>query len=339
MIAAMGWMGSSGASAQPPAGAAAVENPNVAVGPGGAGPRDPSTQQITQFAPGVVQVIPPNAEPEETFTGPLALETFLKSNPQIVFGGDTHPDGKPHFGPKSGTLAEMAKQVVLRREIYCFEFAFKPLRQIYVDVPQPNGKLKRKLIWYMVYRVDYVGGDLRPKSTMINDRPVFQRLEAVHYDSRRFVPVMKLRNEVTDKTYVDSILPTATATIKRREQITAPLYNNVEITRIPVPYNGGGSDGGVWGVVTWEDVDPNLDFVSIEVYGLTNAFERDGLATDAPYRRKALQLNFFRPGDVTNPTADRIRFGVPAFRDPNQQQYVLDQYGLDERLDYRWIFR
>ena len=49
----------------------------------------------------------------------------------------------------------MAKEVILRREVYCFEFSFKPLRQIYIDVPQPNGLLKRKLVWYMVYRIRY----------------------------------------------------------------------------------------------------------------------------------------------------------------------------------------
>ena len=124
-----------------------------------------------------------------------------------------------------------------------------------------------------------------------------------------------------------------------REQITAPLYNSVEISRIKIPYTSDSAAPGVWGVATWEDVDPNLDFVSVEVFGLTNAFEQDGAGMAAPYRRKALQLNFYRPGDTMRQTEDLIRFGVPAYDDEQEQAYVLEKYGLEERLDYRWVFR
>lgn len=301
--------------------------------------KDPSSIQRTPFAPGVVTVIPPSIEPEETFDGPLTLQTFLRSYPEVAFGGDSHPNGKPHFDPRSRTLAEQAKSVILRREIFCFEFAFKPLRQIYIDLPQPNGKLKRKLIWYMVYQVRYVGKDLQPAAKSVGGSRVLSRLADVHYQQRRFFPSLVLSDEISNAEYLDRILPAATSRIRVREQITAPLYNSIEITRQPVPYRDPGSDAGVWGVATWEDVDPTLDFVSVEVYGLTNAFEIDGEGPEAPYRRKALQLNFYRPGDTIDPTEDKIRFGVPAYSDPQEQQYILQQYGLTERLDYRWIFR
>ncbi len=106
-----------------------------------------------------------------------------------------------------------------------------------------------------------------------------------------------------------------------------------------IPYGADSASPGVWGVATWEDVDPRLDFVSVEVYGLTNAFQQDGEGDDAPYRRKALQLNFYRPGDTINQTDDQIRFGVPAFENEQEQAYFLKQYDLTERLDYRWLFR
>ena len=67
--------------------------------------------------------------------------------------------------------------------------------------------------------------------------------------------------------------------------------------------------------------------------------QQDGEGDDAPYRRKALQLNFYRPGDTMRQTEDLIRFGVPAFEDEREQAYILQQYGLDERLDYQWLFR
>ncbi|QDT01816.1 hypothetical protein K227x_01840 [Rubripirellula lacrimiformis] len=301
--------------------------------------KDPSTTEESRFAPGVLRVIPPAPEPEETFDGPQTLQSLLDSHPEIQFGGESHPNNEPHFDPRSRTLVEMAKQVILRREIYAFEFAFKPLRQIYLDVPRPDGRMQRKLVWYMVYRVRYRGGDLRPAADTVGGVPIYKRVEEIHYDSRRFFPMLTLRDQVSGKKYVDQILPTAVDKIKIREQITAPLYNSVEISRVKVPFVGDDAGDGIWGVATWEDVDPNLDFVSVEVFGLTNAFQQDGEGAEAPYRRKALQLNFYRPGDTMNQIDDKIIFGVPAYADEQQQKYILDQYGLDERLDYRWVFR
>ncbi|TWU58029.1 hypothetical protein [Rubripirellula reticaptiva] len=303
------------------------------------GKLDPSTTEESRFAPGVLRVIPPAPEPDETFEGPQTLQSLLDAHPEIQFGGAAHPEGEPHFDPRSRTLVEMAKQVILRREIYSFEFSFKPLRHIYIDIPNQSGRMQRKLIWYMVYRVRYRGGDLRPAADTVAGVPIYKRVEEVHYESRRFFPMLVLRNQATDKNYVDRILPTAQDKIKVREQITAPLYNSVEITRVKVPYSADDSGDGVWGVATWEDVDPNIDFISVEVFGLTNAFQQDGEGASAPYRRKALQLNFYRPGDTVDQTDDEIRFGVPAYADAQEQKYILDQYGLKERLDYGWIFR
>lgn len=301
--------------------------------------KDPSTREQTEFAPGVVTVIPPAPDPKETFDGPQTLQSLLDAHPEIQFGGDTHKNGEPHFDPRTRTLVEMARQVILRREIYCLEFSFKPLRHIYIDIPRPDGRMQRKLIWYMVYRVRYRGGDLRPAADTIAGARIYKRVESIHYDSRFFFPVMVLRNQASNKNYVDRILPTAVNKIKVREQISAPLYNSVDITRVKIPYSSDSASPGVWGVATWEDVDPNLDFVSVEVFGLTNAFQQDGEGQDAPYRRKALQLNFYRPGDAIDQTEDLIRFGVPAYEDEQEQTYILQQYGLSERLDYRWLFR
>lgn len=301
--------------------------------------KDPSTQEQTQFAPGVVTVIPPAPKPEETFDGPMTLQSLLDAHPEIQFGGDSHPDGTPHFDPRSRTLVEMAKQVILRREIYCLEFSFKPLRHVYIDVPRADGRMQRKLVWYMVYRVRYRGGDLRPAADTVAGVKIYKRLESIHYDSRYFFPTFVLSDHLTGQRFVDQILPTAREKIRIREQIDAPLHNSIEITRVKIPYSSDDAAPGVWGVATWTDVDPNLDFVSVEVYGLTNAFEQVGEGPDAPYRRKALRLNFYRPGDTIQQADDEIRFGVPAYESEKEQNYILQQYGLDERLDYQWLFR
>lgn len=301
--------------------------------------QEPVRTESTQFAPGVVNVIAPAPHPDETFSGPDTLKSLIQAHPEIEWGAPQFQDGRPNFDPRTRTLVEMARQVIYRREIFALEFSFKPLRQIYIDVPQPNGKMARKLVWYMVYRLRYTGGDLRPAADEVGGKKLFKRLEAVSYDSRRAFPMLVLEDHVSGKKYLDRILPTAKDKIAAREQITAPLHDSIEITTVEIPRSSDEAAPGVWGVATWEDVDPNIDFLSIFVYGLTNAFRQDGEGDDAPYTKKALQLNFYRPGDAYRQTEDRVRFGVPAFEDANQQEYVLKQYGLEKRLDYQWVFR
>lgn len=301
--------------------------------------KDPSSHQQTQFAPGIVTVIPPAPHPQETSDGPHTLPQLLDMHPEIKLGSDTHPGGEPHFDPRARTLHEMAKQIFLYREVYCLEFSFKPLRHFYVDVPRPDGRRQRKLIWYMAYRVRYRGQDLRPVPKKIGDGDVHERVEAIHYDARYFFPMLRLVDHTSGKEYIDRILPAVIPKIKVREKITTELHNSVEMGSVKVPYSSDPDAPGVWGVATWEDVDPNADFVSVEVFGLTNAFEQEGVGPDAPYRRKALKLYFYRPGDTIDQTDDRIRFGIPAFEDEQEQSYILQQYGLQERVDYRWIFK
>ncbi len=298
--------------------------------------------ETTRFAPGTVNVIAPAPLPEETFTGPLTLQDLIDAHPEIEWGAPDFPDGKPYFDARTRTLIEMARQVILRREVYCFEFAFKPLRQMYVDLPQPNGSMQRQIIWYMVYRVRYQGGDLRAAPGAVSDAAVdslYSRIEKVSYDSRRFFPLAVLTDAVTDKAYTDRIVPAAKELIANREKITAPLYNSVEMTAIEIPRSADPAADGVWGVFTWTDVDPKTDFVSLYVYGLTNAFQQSEVNGQSKFVKKALQLNFYRPGDAVRLTEDKIRFGVPAYTNEEEQKYILDQYGLEKRLDYQWLYR
>ena len=89
----------------------------------------------------------------------------------------------------------------------------------------------------------------------------------------------------------------------------------------------------------WRDVDPRTDFFTVEVLGLTNAQKIEQQADGLKYLQKRLVLNFSRPGDTVNELDDQIRFGIPALKDPARQKYVLDQFGVKERLDYTWIYR
>lgn len=295
--------------------------------------------ETTRFAPGIVNVIDPAPQPEETFSGPLTLQSLIDAHPEIEWTAPNFADGRPHLDPRSRTLVEMARQVTLRREIYCLEYSFKPLRMMYVDVPQANGTMARKLIWYMVYRLRYRGNDLRPATEQVGASQVYKRVEAVSYESRRAFPMLVIEDYISDKKYLDRILPAVKQRIAIREQITAPLYDSVEITSVDIPRSDDADAPGVWGVATWEDVDPRMKFFSVYIYGLTNAFEQEGEGPDSPFRKKALRLNFYRPGDTINQTDDLIRFGVPPYQNAAEQEYVLQQYGIEKRLDYDWVFR
>ena len=302
----------------------------------------PAQQQSRKLAPGVLTVVSPAPVEGETFTGPLPI-VELTNNPGT-------PDWTPNYETKLNTLLERAKRATMRRRIWNLEFAFKPLRMIEIEVPQPSLKMQRKLVWYMVYRVRYVGSELEPSAeTDAWNHTTFPTTARINRQSRLFFPTFVLRAHEFNKSYLDRVIPAAIGPIQNREMRGQKLYNTVEITKVPIPLTAPDVDRGVWGVVTWEDVDPRIDYLSIFIQGLTNAYifqDKPGAfrAGDPPgtgrqYAYKTLQLNFWRPGDTRDEHEREIRFGVPIYEDPAQQQQILQIYGIDERLDYLWVYR
>jgi hypothetical protein len=108
-------------------------------------------------------------------------------------------------------------------------------------------------------------------------------------------------------------------------------------------------DHSVWGFATWEDIDSRIDFFSIYVGGLTNAFRfvdvpgafkvGDPPLKGREFADKTLQLNFWRPGDNRYEHEKELRFGVPIESDPAKQRAILEKYGIPRRLDYLWVYR
>ena len=102
-----------------------------------------------------------------------------------------------------------------------------------------------------------------------------------------------------------------------RDNVT--LHNSLTISEVPIPVSDGTTDNRVWGVVTWVDVDPRIDYYILYVQGLTNAYQYED--PDGAYKkgdlpgsgrkivRKTLQLNFWRPGDTVDPSEEEIRYG------------------------------
>lgn len=297
--------------------------------------------QQRQLAPGVLTVISPAPEYEESFTGPVELVEIVKGLPEL--------DWAPNFAAKSSTVFERAKLNVLRRPVWNLEFAFKPLRMIAVDVPQPSGKMQRKSIWYLVYRVRYTGGDITPTESKDAWGHAQFDAKAASREGRLFVPRFILESQDHSKSYQDRIIPAAKGPIQDREFGGADLLNTVEISQSPIPLSSPDAPEDVWGLVTWEDIDPRIDFFSVYVYGLTNAHKPvdlpDGFKPGDPpgtgreFLSKTLRLNFWRPGDAILEHEDEIRYGVPFDAEAARQLKILQSYGLRERLDHLWVYR
>jgi hypothetical protein len=287
-----------------------------------------------RLAPGVETTIPATVDAEEIVVRHPMTDLLVMAD----------LEWDPNFAPETRTLRGMAEAAEFYREAWCLQFTFKPLRMIEVDIPQPSGRLQRKLIWYLVYRVTNTGARLKPadgEAGVIEAQPA----EGVPV---KFYPHLVLESHDRDqngqriyKAYLDRVIPLAVPEIQRREDPNRELLTSVEMAGREVPVSTGPLERSLWGVAMWEDVDPNIDFFSIYVEGLSNASkwwtppdaasEGDVPLAGLKSFRKTLQLNFWRPGDALDIHEEEIRFGVPIGR--------ADVYGSEEGVAYEWVYR
>ena len=289
------------------------------------------------LAPGVLRVISSNAQIAESFTGPEKMVELTEH--KII-------DWMPHFAPQTQTVYDKAQRIILRREIWNLEFAFKPLRVMTIEVPQPSGKMQRKVVWYMVYRIRYLGSNI---SASKQPDGTYLPFVSEHKDGRYFLPQFLLTTHELKKTYMDQPIPIALDPISLRERPDGPLHDSVTIASKPIPLNRDSDSAGVWGVAMWQDVDPRIDFLTVDIKGLTNAYipsdpagefqDGDKPGKGRQLQSKTLRLHFWKPGDTTDEPEDVVRFGVPVDEDPLLQQEILTIYGVKTRVDYEWVYR
>jgi hypothetical protein len=295
------------------------------------------------FAPGVLTTIEPELDRVDTVSVHDLVE--LRANEALRWTPSKWLTwASATSAPTNRTLFEMAQNAAFAHDVWCLEFSFKPLRMIEVDVPQDNGRAQRKQIWYMVYRVRNTGaglsGEVQPDGSFATS--------AKGAPSMHFVPQFVLASQERPgdagsvrKAYLDRLVPVAMEAIRQRERPAGELFNSVEIGEQGLAAETGRTQRGVWGVAMWEDVDPELDFFSVYVGGLTNAYKWQDppgayQAGDNPGKgrkiaRKTLQLNFWRPGDAIDPNEREIRFGVA----PGEGAL----YEAGEGVAYQWVYR
>jgi hypothetical protein len=286
------------------------------------------------FAPGVLTTIAPDFSPDETVSTHDVVE--IRENPNVQW--------KPELLTESRTLYGMSGDVKFRRDVWCLEFSFKPLRMIKVDVPLASGKVENRMIWYMVYAVKNTGRTMVP----VEGKDGVFTAATGQGAPVRFIPSFVLESQDREatggrvnKAYLDRVIPAAYDAIRAREAHDHSLLNSAQMATQLIPVSDERADRSVWGYVTWEQIDPRIDFFSIYVGGLTNAYQwvdpagahdpNDPPAHDRKFVRKTLQLNFWRPGDEFSQDESAIRYGVARGK--------ADLYGVPEGVAYRWVYR
>jgi hypothetical protein len=177
-------------------------------------------------------------------------------------------------------------------KVWVLDFKFKDPRLIKVNVPGRG----QKLCWYLWYQV-------------INKTP----------QAHTFIPDFELVTHDRKTVHHDQILPKAQAAIRQLEDPTdyLKIKNSVTISAEPIPPSRKNADPrAITGVAIWDDVDPEANYYSIFVSGLSNGWA----VTDDPskpgektiVRRKTLQLNFKRLGDRFLQKSEEIHFVPPA---------------------------
>jgi len=320
------------ANAQAPAAAPAAIPPAAAAGQPAANLTS-SAPGAYEFAPGVLTTIPPQLDRGDAISTHDVVE--IRADKSLAW--------TPSSTTKSRTLFEMAKDAVFVNEVWCLELSFKPLRMVQVDVPQPSGRLQRKNILYMVYRVRNTGAGLTGK---VEPDGSFVTAEKAT-DSVKFIPEFVLvshdraAGERVRKAYLDRIVATALEPIRRRELPKGELLHSADMPLQELRIEAGRAQRGAWGVAMWEDVDPQIDFFSVYVRGLTNAYQWTDPAgafqqgnppgTGRKFTHKTLQLNFWRPGDELDQNEREIRYGAA----PERGSF----YDSPEGVAYRWVYR
>jgi hypothetical protein len=297
------------------------------------------------LAPGVLTVIEPDRQEADTFSGPREMVELVHGVAGLSW--------KPNYTTESNTLAALAANVVFRRNVWCLEFAFKPLRMTTVPLPQPDGRMESKRVWYLVYRVRNTGFHIRPAAKPDQFGHDMYTIEMVNH-TIRFFPRLVLECFDQQKAYTDRVIPLAVEKIQSIEDPGAKLHNSVEISEIDVAVSTEEEDHSVWGVATWVGVDPRTDFFGVFVQRLTNAYRwedpegalgvGDPPGTGRIYEFKTLQLNFWRPGDSVREHQGEIRFGMPSIEDVQGRKVttesdLLKLYRVSEPRQHLWVFR
>lgn len=253
-----------------------------------------------KLAPGVMKKVDPSVDRDECYSWHDIVELLALD---------------PNY--------EWAKQIGFHRDVWHLDFEFKPLRMIWVDVPQPSGKMQRKLVKYIIYRVTNPGKAVHAAQA---EDGTWNYEDVASEQPIRFIPEFLLEAPAYHVTYPDREIPVALGPIRLREDSNRRFFTSTEMAAREIKPNQS-----VWGVAMWDDIDPRIDHFSVYVQGLTNAYrwkDEPGkyqkgmeLGTGRTLSRKSLKINFWRAGDEYEEKEKEIHYPAPG------------------QVDYEWVYR
>lgn len=177
-------------------------------------------------------------------------------------------------------------------KIWALDFRFRNPRLIKVNVPGRG----QKVCWYLWYQV-------------------INRTSQPH----TFIPDFELVTTDRNTVHHDQILPKVQNAVRQLEDPTdyLKIKNSVTIAAKPIPPSKKDAEPrAVTGVAIWDDVDPDANYYTIFVSGLSNGWavtdDPDKPGEKSIVRRKTLQLNFRRLGDRFYQKSEEIHFVKPA---------------------------
>jgi len=176
-------------------------------------------------------------------------------------------------------------------KLWVLDFKFKDPRLLTADVPA-RGK---KTCWYLWFQV--INNTGKPRTCF----PVF---ELVTHDRQT-----RHRDQ-----YLPSVLEEVKQVEDPKNYLKIKSSYSFANELIPVSL-ADAVPKAVTGVAIWDDVDPDANYYSIFVSGLSNGYTvTDPIPPDTEevIRRKTLQLNFRRFGDRIEMKSSEIQFQAPA---------------------------
>lgn len=349
-----------------------------------AAPRSPVGAPIRKLAPGVETTIPIDPQASETYSSHFPrtrpnreVVELVRGTPELDLNYNYYPRTAALKGlnPQTGQLEGIAANMAFRRRIWNLEFTFKPLRMMWIDIPQPSGKMAKKLVWYLVFRVknpgdqlvavrekqgagptlpEWSAGDKDFKSKVFTAETAYKDAFRIEKGDAQiwFLPRFVLDSEEYDKAYLDRIIPAAIGAIQLREDPNRRLLSTVQISSRKIPLSKGREDNSVWGVATWIDVDARMDKFSIYIEGLTNAYRwQDRNETVRPLKRPKIVLRDADDKPLRKPLRKervmrrktlRLRFWRPGdefFQTEREIRYGAPPSKGKGTLDYEWVWR
>ncbi len=284
------------------------------------------------LAPGVLKMYSPQIDARDTFSIPMAMPEL---KPAAYEGNLT---------AQAETLRGSTRDIVFFRDVWQLEFATLGLRQIKLSFKAPDGAVQNRHYWYLVYRVRNLGKSISYDEVkqevvfpyVISEAKIDAATTKPDLMPRTFSPTFELTGWVADGkgeyepiAYRDQYLPLVAKEIQKLEDPNQRLFNSLEIGDVEIPLSRTETDPGVWGVAVWEEIDPRVNYVSVRIKGLTNAYRIVATADGKiDVVNKILQLNYWRPGDGAQQERDFVAYGIPYTDSFREQVGITKRYEL-----------